>query len=305
MSVRQLRLVVAAEDYDEAVAFYRDALGLPQREAISGPGGAHVTILDAGRATLELANPAQRRYIDEVEVGPGREVAPRLRVAFEVADTRTRTAELLASGAREVAPPTVTPWRSLNSRLDAPAGLQITLFEELGSERAPATGDADVVVRAATAADWPAIWPFLRRIVAEGKTYCWPRDIAEADARAKWMHQPPGRTLVAVDAVGAVLGTAETHPNQAGPGSSVANAGFMVDPVHSGRGVGRRLAGHVLDQARADGYRAMQFNAVVETNTGAVALWRSLGFAILATVPEAFDHPVHGPVGLHVMHRAL
>ena len=305
MSVRQLRLVVAAEDYDEAVAFYRDALGLPQREAISGPGGAHVTILDAGRATLELANPAQRRYIDEVEVGPGREVAPRLRVAFEVADTRTRTAELLASGAREVAPPTVTPWRSLNSRLDAPAGLQITLFEELGSERAPATGDADVVVRAATAADWSAIWPFLRRIVAEGETYCWPRDIAEADARAKWMHQPPGRTLVAVDAVGAVLGTAETHPNQAGPGSSVANAGFMVDPAHSGRGVGRRLAEHVLDQARADGYRAMQFNAVVETNTGAIALWRSLGFTILATVPEAFDHPVHGPVGLHVMHRAL
>jgi len=204
-----------------------------------------------------------------------------------------------------VAPPTVTPWRSLNSRLEAPAGLQITLFEELGPLAPPSGPDTDVSVRAATAEDWPAIWPFLRRIVAEGETYCWPRDIAEADARAKWMHQPPGRTLVAVDGDGAVLGTAETHPNQAGPGSSVANAGFMVDPAHSGRGVGRRLAEHVLDQARADGYRAMQFNAVVETNANAVALWRSLGFAILATVPEAFDHPTHGPVGLHLMHRHL
>jgi ribosomal protein S18 acetylase RimI-like enzyme len=305
MSVRQLRLVVAAKDYDEAVAFYRDALGLPQREAISGPGGAHVTILDAGRATLELANPAQRRYIDEVEVGPGREVAPRLRVAFEVADMRTRTAELLASGAREVAPPTVTPWRSLNSRLEVPAGLQITLFEELGPEAPPARPDTDVSVRAATAEDWPGIWSFLREIIAAGETYCWARDTSEAAARVKWMHEPPGRTVVAVDGNGTVLGTAETHPNQGGAGAHVANAGFMVDPTHGGRGVGRRLAEHVLDRARADGYRAMQFNAVVETNTGAVALWRSLGFTILATVPEAFDHPVHGPVGLHVMHRAL
>ena len=88
------------------------------------------------------------------------------------------------------------------------------------------------------------------------------------------MHEPPGRTVVAVDRDGTVLGTAETHPNQGGAGAHVANAGFMVDPDHAGRGIGRRLAEHVLDQARADGYRAMQFNAVVETNTGAVALWR-------------------------------
>ena len=305
MGVRQLRLVVAAEDYTEAVGFYRDVLGLLEREAISGPGGAHVTILDAGRATLELANPAQRRYIDEVEVGPGREVAPRLRVAFEVDDSRTRTAELIAAGAMEVAPPTLTPWRSLNSRLDAPAGLQITLFEELGPEPRPSRVDGQVTVRAATDGDWPAVWSFLSGIIAAGETYTWDRDTSEPAARAKWMHEPPGRTVVAVDAGGAVLGTAETHPNQAGPGSSVANAGFMVDPAHGGRGIGRLLAEHVLDQARADGYRAMQFNAVVETNTGAVALWRSLGFEILATVPESFDHPSLGPVGLHVMHRFL
>jgi len=124
-----MRLVVEAEDYDAAVSFYRDALGLIEEAAIAGPDGAHVTILDAGRATLEIANPAQKRFIDEVEVG--RSVAPKMRVAFEVADSTATTEELVEAGAELIAPPTETPWRSLNSRLNAPAGLQITLFEEL------------------------------------------------------------------------------------------------------------------------------------------------------------------------------
>jgi catechol 2,3-dioxygenase-like lactoylglutathione lyase family enzyme len=127
--VTQLRLVVEAADYEEALRFYRDALGMPQELAVAGPDGAHVTILSAGRATLELANPAQKRYIDEVEVG--RPVAPRLRIALEVADGKATTDRLVEAGATLVAPPTETPWRSLNSRLDAPAGLQITLFQEL------------------------------------------------------------------------------------------------------------------------------------------------------------------------------
>jgi predicted enzyme related to lactoylglutathione lyase len=127
--VFQMRLVVEAEDYDEAVRFYRDVLGLPEEESIAGGDGAHVTILDAGRATLELANPAQKRMIDQVEVG--RPVAPKMRLAFEVADSAAATDRLLASGAELIAPPTETPWRSLNSRLAAPAGLQITLFQEL------------------------------------------------------------------------------------------------------------------------------------------------------------------------------
>jgi predicted enzyme related to lactoylglutathione lyase/uncharacterized damage-inducible protein DinB len=127
--VRQLRLVVAAEDYDDAVRFYRDALGLPVEGAFEAEGGAHVTILDAGRATLEIANPAQQRFIDDVEVG--RRVAPRMRVAFEVDDAERVTRRLRDAGAAVVAPPTETPWRSLNARLDAPAQLHVTVFQEL------------------------------------------------------------------------------------------------------------------------------------------------------------------------------
>ena len=164
-----------------------------------------------------------------------------------------------------------------------------------------------MIIRDATPDDWPAIWPFLHGIVAAGDTFSWAPDTSEEDARAMWLKQPPGRTVVALDDDGTVLGTAETHPNQpaGGPAAHVANAGFMVDPAHSGKGVGRALAEHVLEQARADGYRAMAFNAVVETNTGAVALWRSLGFEIVATLPGGFHHPVHGYVGLHIMHRPL
>ena len=114
----QLRLVVEAEDFDAAVAFYRDALGLPVELDLEGDGGEHVMILDAGRATLELSNPAQVAMIDDVEVG--RRVAPRLRVAFEVDDAATATDEAaVAAGAELVAPPTRTPWGSLNSRLEA------------------------------------------------------------------------------------------------------------------------------------------------------------------------------------------
>jgi predicted enzyme related to lactoylglutathione lyase len=128
-TVRQLRLVVQADDYETAVRFYRDVLGLPEEEAFEGDGGARVMILDAGRATLELANPAQKRMIDDVEVG--KQVAPRLRVAFEVDDAAAVTQRLDDAGASVVAPPTETPWRSLNARLDAPAGLHITVFQEL------------------------------------------------------------------------------------------------------------------------------------------------------------------------------
>ncbi|HET7645139.1 MAG TPA: VOC family protein [Candidatus Limnocylindria bacterium] len=127
--VLQMRLVVEATDYDAAVRFYRDVLGLREELAIAGPDGARVTILDAGRATLELANPAQKRYIDEVEVG--RQVAPRMRLAFEVTDADEASRRLVDAGAELIAAPRETPWRSLNARLTGPADLQLTLFQEL------------------------------------------------------------------------------------------------------------------------------------------------------------------------------
>ncbi len=128
--VRELRLVVTTPDYDEAVRFYRDVLGLTKRAAYTSPGG-RVTILAAGRATLELTDPGNAAFIDEVEVG--RRVAGHIRVAFEVADSRAMTEALETAGAAVIAGPTLTPWNSLNSRLEAPAGLQLTLFTELGT----------------------------------------------------------------------------------------------------------------------------------------------------------------------------
>jgi len=126
----QMRLVVEVDDYDEAVRFYRDVLGATEELQVHGENGEKVTILYVGRATLELSNRAQVEMIDDVEVG--RRVAPRLRVAFEVADVASATDRLVEGGAELVAPPTRTPWDSLNARLEAPADLQLTLFEELG-----------------------------------------------------------------------------------------------------------------------------------------------------------------------------
>src|SRR4051794_27675662 len=160
-----------------------------------------------------------------------------------------------------------------------------------------------MIIRAATEEDWPAIWPFWSRIVAAGETYAYP-ELGPEEARALWMEPPPGQTVVAVED-GAVLGSAKMGPNRPGRGAHVATASFMVDPDRGGRGVGRALGEYAIAWAREAGYRSMQFNAVVETNTAAVRLWQSLGFEILATVPEAFDHPEHGLVGLYVMFLRL
>jgi len=150
------------------------------------------------------------------------------------------------------------------------------------------------------------MWRSLEPVFRAGETYTYPRDISESDAREAWTAAPGSRVLVAVDEDGrTVLGTAKYLPNHPGAGSHVANASFVVSPDSAGRGVGRRLAEAVLAGARADGFRAMQFNAVVETNVRAVRLWESLGFVVLAAVPEAFAHPTEGLVALLVMHRRL
>jgi predicted enzyme related to lactoylglutathione lyase len=124
-TVHQLRLVVTVSDFEEAVRFYRDALGLRERPTPAAPGG-HIAILEAGRATLELVDAVQAAFIDEVEVG--RRVAGHVRVAFEVDDSGATLRSLADAGATVIAEPTTTPWGSLNARLEGPAGLQLTLF---------------------------------------------------------------------------------------------------------------------------------------------------------------------------------
>jgi predicted enzyme related to lactoylglutathione lyase len=124
-----MRLVVEVEDYEKVVAFFRDALGLPEQAAFRGDGEARVSILDAGRATLEIANPAQKAMIDQVEADG--QASPRIRFAFEVTDAITHTQRLVEAGADLVAAPREIPWRSLNSRLNTPGGLQVTLFQDL------------------------------------------------------------------------------------------------------------------------------------------------------------------------------
>jgi predicted enzyme related to lactoylglutathione lyase len=128
--VRQLRVVVTAEDYDEAVTFYRDVLGLAEEAAFVAEGG-RVTILQAGRATLEISDPVHAAYIDRVEVGE--RVAGHIRIAFEVLDAEAASALLADAGATVIAAPVRTPWNSLNARLEGPAGLQLTLFQELNA----------------------------------------------------------------------------------------------------------------------------------------------------------------------------
>jgi len=159
-------------------------------------------------------------------------------------------------------------------------------------------------IRPALADDWPQIYPIFAAIVADGRTYAYPDGLSSDEARALWLEPPPGRAVVAVDG-DRVLGSAKMGPNRPGRGAHVATASFMVDPAARRRGVGQALGEHVVAWARAAGYRAIQFNAVVETNTGAVHLWQSLGFRILTTVPGAFDSAEDGYVGLHVMYLQL
>ncbi len=125
----ELRLVVTVDDYDAAVAFYRDSLGLGEAAEYISDGEGRVIILEAGRATLELTDRRHAEHIDALEVGS--RVAGQFRVAFQVADSAAATRTLAENGATVLAEPVRTPWNSLNSRLDAPGGMQLTLFEDL------------------------------------------------------------------------------------------------------------------------------------------------------------------------------
>lgn len=159
------------------------------------------------------------------------------------------------------------------------------------------------VIRPAVNADRAAVWAILEPVIRAGETYALDRAMSEADALDYWF-APEKRVFVAADD-SAILGSFYLRANQGGGGAHVANCGYMTAPAATGRGIARAMCAHSLEQARAVGFRAMQFNFVVSTNTRAVALWQALGFATVGTLPGAFLHPTYGAVDALVLHRTL
>ncbi len=151
--------------------------------------------------------------------------------------------------------------------------------------------------------DWPGIWQVVEETVRPGDTYAIDPDISESDVKRIWWTDAI-ETFVA-EAEGEIVGTYILKPNQGGCGDHVANAAFMVAERARGKGVGEAMGRDVIERAAAAGYRGMQFNFVVSTNTGAVRLWKKLGFDIVGTLPRAFRHPTKGEVDAYVMYRSL
>ena len=158
-------------------------------------------------------------------------------------------------------------------------------------------------IRQATGADDDSIWKIFHSVVAMGDTYAIDPDISRVDALRYWCGTNT-HTYVA-ESNGRIVGTYILRANQAGGGSHVANAGFMVSPSARGHGVGRAMAEHCLNEARRRGFRGMQFNFVVSTNESAIRLWKQLGFKIVGTLPGAFSHPEKGYVDVYLMYRSL
>ena len=161
-----------------------------------------------------------------------------------------------------------------------------------------------ISIRPATPADWPGIWAVLEPIIREGETYPLDRDLNEQGASTYW-NAPDKSVFVAIDAEDEIVGTYTLRPNSTGPAAHVANAGYAVRPDQRGKGVAQALCRHSLATARAQGYRAMQYNLVIATNERAVRLWQHMGFAIVGTLPGAFRHPRAGFVDAYVMYQQL
>ena len=160
-----------------------------------------------------------------------------------------------------------------------------------------------MIVRPAESGDAAAIWQIIEPVIRAGETNALPRELPQAEALAHWL--AADRDSFVAEEAGQVLGTYYIRANQSGGGSHVANCGYITAGTATGRGVARAMCLHSLDYARARGFRAMQFNIVVSTNERAVRLWQSLGFAIVGTLPGAFNHPRLGDVDAYVMYRRL
>jgi GNAT superfamily N-acetyltransferase len=161
-----------------------------------------------------------------------------------------------------------------------------------------------VEIRVFTDSDWPDLWRIVRSVAVEGGTYEFPPELTEEQGREFWIKPAPAECWVAVDG-GVVLGTYKIAANRSGLGDHVANGSYIVSADARGRGLGRTLGEHSLARAQALGFAAMQFNAVISTNTTALRLWRSLGFIIVGTIPNGFRHDRLGLVDFHIMHRFL
>ena len=298
--VIQLRLVVEADDFDAALTFYRDVLGLPEQAAFEGEGDARVVILEAGRATLELANPAQKQMIDSIEVG--RPVSPKIRVAFEVDDAAGATAALVDGGATLIAAPMETPWRSLNSRMEAPAGLQITVFEELEPLEMRQQRDGfglqgTASVGQSTATGEPSVRRLRtgdREIARETfvvmadtfETECTPLSERYVDG----LLASPDFWVIAASVDGRVVGglTAHTVAMTSFEGAEVFLYDIAVSASFQRRGIGRLLVQELLDGARTLGIKTM-FVPADDDDTHALDFYRALNGAPLAVTMFDFD----------------
>ncbi len=160
-----------------------------------------------------------------------------------------------------------------------------------------------MIVRAAQAEDAAAIWSIIGPTIRAGETYALPRDMSERDALAYWLGADR-ETFIAEDD-GRIVGTYYIRANQAGGGAHVCNCGYMTAANAAGKGVARAMCAHSLAYARTKGFRAMQFNLVISTNTRAVKLWHAMGFGIIGRLPDAFRHPTLGFVDALVLFQAL
>ena len=152
--------------------------------------------------------------------------------------------------------------------------------------------------------DWPRVWQIIEPVFRAGETYAFPRNISEEEAHKAWVLAPRA-TYVAVDKDDALLGTYYIKPNQPGQGDHICNCGYIVARNTRGQGVATAMCEHSQHEAIAQGFRAMQYNLVVSTNSGAVRLWKKLGFEVVGTIPEAFHHPLQGYVDAFVMYKRL